>query len=207
MSIKASSPPRRRRTPSEARLEALTAARARLLSGGPTSMTLEAVAADMGVSHANLIYHFGSAAGLQSALMASMVTDLTDVLDQMILRLRTDEDAPLEIVDTVFEAFSTGGAGRLAAWIVLSGELSHLEPVEIAVQNLVEAIRDKLGDPDGQARERIRSAVMFIAVSATGDALIGAPIGGMLDQPKNAGRKVVAELLPHFLIQPPRPET
>ncbi|HBV12006.1 MAG TPA: TetR/AcrR family transcriptional regulator [Brevundimonas sp.] len=74
-------PRRRRRSPEEARREALASARILLLSGGPNAVTLAAVAAEIGVTHANLIHHFGSAAGLQSALMGSMVADLSDALD------------------------------------------------------------------------------------------------------------------------------
>ena len=193
-------PRRRRRSPEEARREAVDAARALLLSGGPNAVTLSAVAADIGVTHANLIHHFGSAAGLQSALMGSMVADLGKALDTAVARLRTDEGAPLELVNAVFDAFAEGGAGRLAAWIALSGDLSHLEPVRAAVGDLVEAIAEKMGD-DGEARERIGSAVLFIALSAFGEALIGPPLRNMLDQPDDAGRKVVAGLLPRFLAR------
>lgn len=201
MSIaKIEKPRRRRRSPDEARREAVNAARALLLSGGPNAVTLSAVAADIGVTHANLIHHFGSAAGLQSALMGSMVADLSQALDTAVARLRTDEGAPLELVNAVFDAFAEGGAGRLAAWIALSGDLSHLEPVRAAVRDLVEAITEKMGD-DGEARERIGSAVLFIALSAFGEALIGSPLRNMLDQPDDAGRKVVASLLPRFLVR------
>ena len=187
----------------------MVSARALLLSGGPTAVTLSAVAADIGVTHANLIHHFGSAAGLQSALMGSMVADLNQALDTAVTRLRTDEGAPLELVNAVFDAFSEGGAGRLAAWIAMSGDLSHLEPVRAAVRDLVQAIAEKMGD-DGEARERIGSAVLFIALSAFGEALIGPPLRDMLDQPDDAGRKVVAGLLPRFLLRPavtPEPES
>ena len=201
MSItKLDKPRRRRRSPEEARKEAVVSARALLLSGGPDAVTLSAVATDIGVTHANLIHHFGSAAGLQSALMGSMVADLNQALDAAVARLRTDDGAPLELVNAVFDAFAEGGAGRLAAWIALSGDLSHLEPVRTAVRDLVEAICDKMGD-DGQARERIGSAVLFIALSAFGEALIGPPLRNMLDQPDDAGRRVVANLLPTFLAR------
>ncbi|RZJ43046.1 MAG: TetR/AcrR family transcriptional regulator [Brevundimonas sp.] len=193
---------RRRRTPEEARLEALAFARERLLSGGPDAVTLKAVAEGLGVTHTNLIHHFGSAAGLQSALMASMVADLSQALDAAVVRLRTDEGAPLELVNAVFDAFAEGGAGKLAAWIVLRGDLSHLEPVRDAVTGLVHAIQDKLGDPDGQAHPHIPSAVLFIALSAFGEALIGAPLRGMLDQDEGASRQVIAGLLPHLLVKP-----
>jgi hypothetical protein len=53
MSIaKLEKPRRRRRAPDEARREAVDAARALLLSGGPTAVTLSAVAAEIGVTHA-----------------------------------------------------------------------------------------------------------------------------------------------------------
>jgi AcrR family transcriptional regulator len=161
-------------------------------------MTLSAVAADIGVSHANLIHHFGSAAELQSALMGSMVADLDKALTDAVARLRTDEGAPLELVNAVFDAFNQGGAGRLAAWIAMSGDLSHLEPVRAAVQDLVKAISEKMGD-SGEARDRIGSAVLFIALSAFGEALIGPPLRHMLEQPDDTTRKVVASLLPRFL--------
>lgn len=195
---------RRRRTPDEARLEALTFARARLLAGGPDSVTLKAVADDMGMTHANLIHHFGSAEGLQSALMGSMVADLSNALDTAIARLRTDEGAPLELVNAVFDAFAEGGAGKLAAWIVLKGDLSHLEPVRDAVKGLVHAIQDKLGDPSEASRSRLSSAVLFIALSAFGEALIGDPLRDMLDQDEAASRRVVAGLLPYFVARSDR---
>lgn len=202
--VKTSDQKRRRRTPDEARLEAVASARLLLLESGPDSVTLAAVGKRIGVTHPNLIHHFGSAAGLQSALMASMVSDLVEALDDAVLRLRTDQGAPMDVVNAVFDAFAQGGAGRLAAWIALSGDLGHLQAVRAAVGGLVEAIRDKLGDPDGQARERIRSAVLFIALGAFGDALIGPPLRDMLDRDEEAARRITADLLPHFLVQPPR---
>ncbi|WP_295246442.1 TetR/AcrR family transcriptional regulator [uncultured Brevundimonas sp.] len=195
---------RRRRTPDEARLEALAAARVRLLAGGPDSVTLKAVADDLGVTHANLIHHFGSAEGLQSALMGSMVADLSNALDTAIARLRTDDGAPLELINAVFDAFADGGAGKLAAWIVLKGDLTHLEPVRAAVNGLVHAIADKLGDSSNPSRDQLSSAVLFIAVSAFGDALIGGPLRDMLGQEDDASRKVVAGLLPYFVLKAER---
>ena len=72
------------------------------------------------------------------------------------------------------------------------------------MNSLVNAIIEKLGETD-EARERIGSAVLFIALSAFGEALIGPPLRAMLDQPDDAGRKVVASLLPRF-IKKPTPE-
>lgn len=202
MSIEAQDRPRRRRrSPEEARREAVIEARALLLSGGPDAVTLSAVANRIGVTHANLIHHFGSASGLQSALMGSMVQDLAAAIQEAVLRLRTDEGAPLEVVNAVFTAFAEGGAGRLAAWIALSGDLSHLEPVRVAVQDLVNAIEAKIGNSEHLPREAIGSAVLFIALTAFGEALIGAPLRDMLSQNEDASRKTVAQLLPAFLAK------
>ena len=68
---------RRRRSPDEARAEALDCARRLLIAHGPDGVTLQSVAREIGVTHGNLIHHFGSAAHLQSALMGAMVRDLT----------------------------------------------------------------------------------------------------------------------------------
>src|SRR5215831_14688798 len=72
--VKSQKPARRqRRQPEEVRVAALEAARRLLLTQGPDAITLKAVARDLGMTHTNLIHHFGSAAELQSALMREMV--------------------------------------------------------------------------------------------------------------------------------------
>ena len=191
---------RRRRAPEEARREALISARHLLVSAGPTAITLKAVGDAIGVTHANLIHHFGSAAGLQSALMESMVRDLTDALGAAVAQLRSNAGAPRALVDAVFDAFDQGGAGRLAAWIALSGDLQHLEPIRAAVRDLVEAIFVTFAAEGDQTHDRVTSAVLFIALCAFGDAVIGAPLRDMLDCEEDAGRKIVARLLPTFLF-------
>ncbi|HAL05969.1 MAG TPA: TetR/AcrR family transcriptional regulator, partial [Brevundimonas sp.] len=55
----ADKPRRRRRSPEEARREALASARDLLLARGPNAVTLTSVAGEIGVTHANLIHHFG----------------------------------------------------------------------------------------------------------------------------------------------------
>jgi len=132
-------PKRRKRSGAEVREEGLAAARRLLLDGGPGAVTLANVGEAIGMSHANVLHHFGSAAGLQSALMGSMIQDLTGALDNVVDLLKTDDAAPRTIADHVFDAFDKGGAGPLAAWIVLSGDVGRLEPIREAVGSLVTA--------------------------------------------------------------------
>ena len=75
-----------RRTPEEARTLALASARRLLLAAGPDAITLQAVATDLGMSHTNLIHHFGSAAGLQSHLMRQMMSELTAAIESAVMR-------------------------------------------------------------------------------------------------------------------------
>ena len=115
---------RRRRTPDEARGEALASARKLLLREGPDALTLQRVSAEAGMSHTNLLRRFGSVWELQSALMAMMVNELATALDEAVTHSRSDQGAPRALIDMVFDAFDQGGAGRLAAWIALSGQLA-----------------------------------------------------------------------------------
>lgn len=189
---------RRKRSGAEVRAEGLAAARGLLLGGGPAAVTLASVGQEIGMSHANVLHHFGSAAGLQSALMGSMITDLTTALDNVVELLKTDAAAPRTVADRVFDAFDKGGAGQLAAWIILSGDVAHLEPVRNAVRGLVEAIVGQ--STDDAAPDRVRAAVLMMAVTAFGDALIGPHVREMLDQPEDAMRDLIARILPLFLI-------
>jgi AcrR family transcriptional regulator len=198
MGAEANRVPRRRRSPEEARREALVSARGLLIERGPNAVTLKAVADEIGVTHVNLIHHFGSAADLQTALVGAMVRDLTDALAAAVVHLRSDAGAPRALVDHVCEAMDTGGAGRLAAWIALSGDLERLEPARGAIQELVEAIHEKFASENDEAREQIRRAVLFIALCSFGDAVIGNPLRDMLGQGRDATREILARVAPLF---------
>lgn len=189
---------RRKRSPEEAKLEALVAARELLLTGGPKAITLTNVGKAVGMTHANVIHHFGSAAELQSALMGSMVADLAKSIEEAVAHVRSNEAAPRELVDIVFDAFEKGGAGMLAAWMALSQEVSHLEPVADAVRSLVKAIEDRAGVSDEVAHRRVTSAVLLIALCAFGDSVIGPQLRDMLGRDPEAARRVTARLLPTF---------
>lgn len=189
---------RRRRSPEQAREEALTSARGLLMQHGPPGVTLKAVADDIGMSHGNLIHHFGSAEGLQSALMAAMVQDLTIALEGAVAQVRADDAAPRQLVDIVFDAFSKGGAGQLAAWIGMSHEYRQLEPVRAAVQALAQAVDEKAQENDGEPPRHIASAVLFITLCAFGDAVIGPPLRQMLGRDPDSVRRLSTHLLPSF---------
>jgi hypothetical protein len=127
-----------------------------------------------------------------------MVQDLSDALAQAITRLREDEDARLGLIETVFEAFDKGGAGRLAAWNALSNKLAHLGQMQKTIIDLVKAIKEIAPEQSDELNQRVTSAVIFVALLAFGDAIIGAPLETMLGRERQAARKIAAQLLPQF---------
>lgn len=161
-------------------------------------MTLANVGQAIGMTHANVIHHFGSAAELHSALMGIMVADLTAALEQAVEHVRSDTAAPRQLVDIVFDAFEKGGAGQMAAWMSLSQEIEHLEPVRDAVQSLVRAIEERAGVEGEVAHRRVTSAVLLISLCAFADALIGPPLRGILGRDDESARRMTARLLPTF---------
>jgi AcrR family transcriptional regulator len=193
-------PQRRRRSADEARGEALLVARRLLMERGPYAVTLKAVADELGTSHTNVLHHFGTAGELQSELMSAMVHDLAAALMGAVAHLRSDAGAPRALVDMVFDAFDKGGAGRLAAWIALSGSFDTLEPVREAVEELVSALEEKFAHEEGDPRLGVTSAVLLIALMAFGDSVIGEPLREMVDRERTAARKVSAFLLPKFFL-------
>lgn len=180
MSIDADREPRRRRTAEAARAEALAAARDLLLRGGAEAVTLKAVAGEMGVSHANLIHRFGSAAGLHSALMAEIVEELGEAIRAAAARWLAEGGSPEALVDPVFRAFDEGGAGRLAARIALSDDPRDLQPVRDALASLTASLAALFPEaPD--VRRAVSQTVLLVTLAAFGEAVLGGPMREMLD--------------------------
>ncbi|HWA90300.1 MAG TPA: TetR/AcrR family transcriptional regulator [Rhizomicrobium sp.] len=192
--------PRRRRSSGEARGEALAVARKLLITKGPDAVTLKAVADELGVSHTNILHHFGTASELQSELMSAMVHDLAIALMGAVAQLRSDTAAPRALIDIVFDAFDKGGAGRLAAWIALSGNMRQFEPVRAAMVELVRALDERFANEKGDPHLGVTSAVLLVALMAFGDSVIGEPLREMVDRERSAARKVCAFLLPKFFF-------
>ena len=79
---------RKRLSPEESRDAAIEAARALLVEAGPQAVTLKAVAARIGRTHANLLHHFGSAADLQKALITHLADAITAEIGAAAKRAR-----------------------------------------------------------------------------------------------------------------------
>jgi AcrR family transcriptional regulator len=190
---------RERLSHEESRLAALEAARALLIEAGPQAVTLKAVGARIGKTHANLLHHFGSAAGLQAALAAEIAGRVTSGIRQAVERARQGEADPREIVEGAFNAFGREGGGALAAWMILSGNRDALDPIFEAIHRLV----DQLGE--GHEDRPVHETTLWLVLTAIGDSLLGEPLARALDLPRQAARDMArAHLLRLYAPSPVR---
>ena len=155
-----------------------------MIEEGPQAVTLKAVAGRIGRTHANLLHHFGSAAGLQAALARDLAERVTAHIGEAVERARQGEADPREIVDRTFDAFGREGAGALAAWMILSGNRDALNPVLEAIHGLV----DRLGQ--GHENRPVHETTLWLVLAALGDSLLGAPMAGALGLPPERAREL-----------------
>ena len=196
--------PVKRRRGAVAREEALEAARDLLLSGGPAAVTLKAVGERMGVGHANLIHHFGSAAGLQGALMDAMVRDLAQRIEAGLNEgggEGRDGVEPGRLMSVVFDAFGPGGASQMAAWLALAREQGRAESFAEVVRDLAERLAAMAPD-DPRAAERAKALVVTAAYMAFAEGLIGDILTPMLGASEGLGRDLALKLTATLLAEP-----
>lgn len=184
---------RKRLSPGESRSAAIEAARRLLLADGPQAVTLKAVAAEVGRTHANLLHHFGSAAGLQGELARAIVESVTSSIAETVERARAGESDARDIVDRCFDVFDREGAGALAAWMILTGNRDALDPILDSIHALVAQLAI------GHDERHVAESTLSLVLNALGDSLLGPEIGLALGLPRDAARELAAARLRHRL--------
>lgn len=177
---------RRRLSPEQSRLAALEAARVLLIEAGPQAVTLKAVAGRIARTHANLLHHFGSAAGLQRDLAAHLAQTVCATIADAVRASRAGLGSPREVVDLAFDAFDKEGAGALASWMILTGNEDALTPIVETIHRLVDEITAEEADRlEGKA---VRETTLALVLMAMGDALIGKALSRSLGLSDTAAR-------------------
>lgn len=186
---------RKRLSPEESRSAAIKAARRLLIADGPQAVTLKAVAAEVGRTHANLLHHFGSAAGLQGELARAIADSVRSSITNAVERARAGEADARDIIDQTFDVFDREGAGALAAWMILTGNRDALNPILDSLRALVAQLSV------GHEEQHVAESTLALVLSALGDSLLGGPIAEALGLPRDTARELAAERLRHRLAQ------
>ncbi|KQZ65041.1 TetR family transcriptional regulator [Sphingopyxis sp. Root1497] len=181
---------KKRLSPEESRSAALEAARTILIEMGPAAVTLKAVAARIDRTHANLLHHFGSAAGLQKALAAYQAETVCATIGRKMAESPPGERNVREIVDLAFDAFNEGGAGALATWMAATGNEDALDPIVEAIHRLIDNIA-----PDAHEKRLMHEDTLALVLMALGDAQLGGPMAEALDLPRDTSRVLATELI------------
>lgn len=185
---------RKRLTPEESRSCALAAARALLIEAGPQSVTLKAVAARIGRTHANLLHHFGSASGLQKALAEHLARSVCETIIAAVHASRAGLGSAREVVDLAFDAFDREGAGALTSWMLLSGNEDALDPIISTIHDLVDELAPGEAEHVGGA-QNIHRDTLTLVLMALGDALIGGALAKSLGLPRDSARDRATAML------------
>lgn len=188
---------RRRLSPEESRYAALEAARAILIEAGPQAVTLKAVATRINRTHANLLHHFGSAAGLQKELAAYLAERVCETIADHMTVFSPETGNVRAVVDLTFDAFDTGGAAALASWMLITGNDDALDPIVSAILDLInqkaqvgldEAVREG-------AQRVLREDTLALVLLALGDAQLGGQLSTAMELPRSAARDLATEFI------------
>jgi len=181
---------KKRLSPEESRFVALQAAREILIETGPAAVTLKAVAGRIDRTHANLLHHFGSAAGLQKALAAYLAETVCATIGAKMAASPPGERNVREIVDLAFDAFDSGGAGALATWMAATGNEDALDPIVAAIHKLIDGMA-----PDAHEKRLMHEDTLALVLMALGDAQLGGAMAEALGLPRDTARALACELI------------
>ena len=197
MSIEASPirVPRVRRSPEAARENILAAAEAILVEQGPQALKLADVAKAAGVVHANVIHHFGSIAGVETALMERMIRQLAD---KVIAVIQKDDSYIGMGAQALFDAFETKGTARLAAWLEMTGEGKRMTLVRDVVDEIIDTRVAREAVPN---REAVVDFILLNIILAVGVGLFGPTLSELLGRPSGRARELAQALIQERIDQ------
>ena len=177
-------PKRKRLTQDESRAAAVAAARSLLLDQGAAAITLKAVAAKIGRTHANLLHHFGSVAGLHRALATDIAVTVSASITAAIASRRQGLATERDVVDAMFDAFARDGAGELIGWIALTRQRDALKPV---IDTISAIVADFTAAGDQRPMDKVTLGLVLLAV---GDSLVGEEVAQGTGQTREQVRQI-----------------
>jgi AcrR family transcriptional regulator len=180
---------RKRLSPQESRALAIAAARELLRDEGVAAVTLKSVASKIGRTHANLLHHFGSVAGLHRALAEDIAATVSASISEAIGRRRRGEASERDVVDAMFDSFRVERVGELVGWIALTRQREALEPVVETIRSIVQDFR---AAGDTRPMDRVTLGLVLMAI---GDSLVGDEIAAASGLEREAVREDAVGLI------------
>lgn len=187
--------PRVRRSPEAARENILAAAEAILVEQGPQALKLADVARGAGVVHANVIHHFGSMGGVETALMERMIRQLAD---KVIAVIQKDDSYIGMGAQALFDAFETKGTARLAAWLEMTGEGKRMTLVRDVVDEIIDTRVAREAVPN---RDAVVDFILLNIILAVGVGLFGPTLSELLGRPAGRARELAQALIQERIDQ------
>jgi AcrR family transcriptional regulator len=169
------SKPRRRLDAAAARELILDATEKRLVVAGPSGIRLQEVAADAGLSHSNVLHHFGNREALVKAVISRSLRAINAALVQAITASEGDEERLEAMIENVATTFEKTGHGRVVMWLALEGH--RIEAAEVRLSDVVDATHAlRLARKTGfkrPSREDTGRTVVLAALALCGGAILG----------------------------------
>ena len=175
---------RKRLSPGASRAAAIAASRELLREEGVAAITLKSVAARIGRTHANLLHHFGSVAGLHQALAEDIAHTVSASITEAIGKRRRGEASERDVVDAMFDAFHAERVGELIGWIALTRQREALKPVTATIAAILADFREA-GDPRPMDR-----VILGLVLLAIGDTLVGQEVAAATGDPPDTVREI-----------------
>ena len=177
----------------QSRSLALEEARKLLLEEGPQAVTLKAVGARIGRTHANLLHHFGTAAGLQQELATYIADKACIAIKAAFRESREGSGTTRDVVDMTFEAFGREGGGAIVGWLLLTGNEAAFAPVAQTIHKLVDEMYPSESAHDGNGP--MHRASFSLMLMSLGDALIGERLAKVLSVDRDSARERATEMM------------
>ena len=169
----------RHRLPKEEAKELiLSVAEKRFENSGLDGLKLADIASEAGITHSNILHHFGSRDGLHAVLMQRLTTRLAEEILENI-RESTAKPEREDNLGTLFETLSKRGHANLLVWLLTSdpkgerakGLIESLQPLLDQLQQLLLKRYGSIGvDP---TPERVRFFMLLVITAAIGDGVAG----------------------------------
>jgi len=193
-------PKRRRLEAADAREGILAAAESLLVEGGPDALRLTEVALRAGVSHPNVLYHFGSVAELQSQL-AQRIAERLALEVAGVFERTAGAQMPIDrAIGEVFRVFDEAGYARLIAWLEMSGNVPNFETLAKKLELLRSVITAHpllRGEERESFRRRVVPIIELVIVAAIGHGIAGRLLDGLFtpEERRPSVSRVLGEML------------